>query len=303
MAREKLVQAFTEYYNHGGHNEASTLTVARWQTQHDAGATTQDIARLETASSIGLLSNTVPSTFWTLFDIYSRPDLLAAIRTELQTNALTIDPDTNQHVVDLALIRDSCPKLLSAFQEVLRVHSNGAPTRVVYEDVVLDDRYLLKAGSVLQMSAPAVNKEEAVWGTRAGGFDPSRFSNSSSKGPGRGKEAETEKPSSSPMGGREGPRATSYLSFGASPNMCPGRHFAAGEILALTAALILRYDIVPVAGRWWVPNLNAWAIAASVTPPIEEYPVRISTREEYAGEVEWSFNVREGKGRFSLITG
>lgn len=167
---------------------------------------------------------------------------------------------------------------------------------------------LAKFTSILSTSgrlplAPAVNKEEAVWGTRAGGFDPLRFSNNSSKGPGRGGEAETEKPSSSSMGGREGPRATSYLSFGASPNMCPGRHFAAGEILALAAALILRYDIVPVAGRWWVPNLNAWAIAASVTPPIEEYPVRISRREEYAGEAEWSFNVREGKGGFSLITG
>lgn len=76
-------------------------------------------ARLEAASSIGVLSNTVPSTFWTLFDIYSRPELLNEIRTELQTNALTIDPDTKKYVVDLALIRDSCPRLVSAFQETL----------------------------------------------------------------------------------------------------------------------------------------------------------------------------------------
>ena len=285
-AREKCVKAFTKYYVAGGHRDSSALTMARWKTQHDAGATTEDIARLEVASSVGVLSNTVPSTFWTLFDIYSRDDLLADIREEIKSNALVIDSSTKKHTVDLGLIRDGCPKLLSIFQETLRVHSNGAPTRVVYNDVLLDNRYLLKAGSVVQMLAPAVNKEEAVWGESAQHFDSSRF-NSITK--------EKDPPV-------ERPRATSYMSFGAAPNMCAGRHFAAGEILALAAMLILRYDITPVAGKWWTPKLNPWAIAASVTPPVEAYPVRISKRKEYAG-TSWSFNVTEGKGKFSLIVG
>lgn len=165
------------------------------------------------------------------------------------------------------------------------------------QDVVLDDCYLLKAGAVVQMLGPAVNKEKAVWGSSADRFESSRFSTPTRES-GMGKQTDT-----ATATGRERPRVTSYLSFGASPNMCPGRHFAAGEILALAAMLFLRYDIVPVAGRWWVPNLNAWAIAASVTPPVEEYPVKISARKEYAGDVEWSFNVRDGKGKFSLITG
>ena len=285
-AREKLVKAFTEYYIAGGHHDSSALTMARWRTQHDAGATTEDIARLEVSETIGVLSNTVPSTFWTLFDIYSRDELLADLREELKSNALVIDPDTQKHIVDLGLIRDSCPKLVSVFQEVLRVRSNGAPTRVVYKDVMLDDRYLLKAGSVVQMVASAVNKEETVWGTSADQFDSSRFSSFT-----KDKESSVEKP-----------RATSYMSFGASPNMCPGRHFAAGEILALAAMLILRYDITPVAGEWWTPKLNAWAIAASMSPPAEAYPVRVSARKEYAGAA-WSFNVTEGKGKFSLLIG
>lgn len=285
-AREKIVKAFTEYYTVGGHYDSSALTMARWKTQHDAGATTENIARLEVASSVGVLSNTVPSTFWTLFDIYSRDELLADIREELKLNALVIDSDTKNHIVDLGLIRDGCPKLVSVFQEVLRVHSNGAPTRVVYNDVILDDRYLLKAGSVVQLLAPAVNKEEAVWGKSAQQFDSARFSSITK---------EKDPPA-------ERPRATSYMSFGASPNMCPGRHFAAGEILAFAAMLILRYDVTPVAGKWWTPKLNAWAVAASVTPPVEAYPVRVSARKEYDG-ASWSFSVTEGKGKFSLIVG
>ena len=286
-AREEIAKAFTEYYTTGGHCDSSALTMARWKTQHDAGATIKNIARSEAASSVGVLSNTVPSTFWTLFDIYSRDELLAGIREEIKSNGLVIDPKTNKHVVDLGLIQDGCPKLVSVFQEVLRVRSNGAPTRVVHNDVMLDDRYLLKAGSVVQMLAPAVNKEEAVWGRSAQQFDSSRFSTSVTKE----KEPTVEKP-----------RATSYISFGTSPNMCPGRHFAAGEILALVVMLILRYDITPTAGNWWTPKLNAWAIAATITPPVEAYPVRVSKREEFAGAT-WSFRVTEGKGKFNLIVG
>ncbi len=118
-AREKIVKAFTEYYIAGGHYDSSALTMARWKTQHDTGAITENIARLETAGSIGVLSNTVPSTFWTLFDIYSRDELLADIRKELKENALVID--CNQHIVDLSYIRDGCPKLVSTFQEAMIV--------------------------------------------------------------------------------------------------------------------------------------------------------------------------------------
>ena len=286
-AREELVKAFTEYYTTGGHRDSSALTMARWKTQHDAGATTEDIARLEVASSVGVLSNTVPSTLWTLFDIYSRDELLTDIREELKSNGLVIDSETNTHVVDLGLIRDGCPKLVSVFQEVLRVHSSSASTRVVYNDVMLDNRYLLKAGSVVQIPAQALNKEEAVWGTSAQQFDPYRFCSSVNKE----KEPTVEKP-----------RAASYMSFGTSPNMCPGRHFAAGEILALVAMLILRYDITPTTGKWWTPKLNVGAIATSVSPPVEAYPVRVSKREEYAGAT-WSFRVTEGKGKFSLVIG
>ena len=285
-AREKLVKAFTEYYVANGHQDSSALALARWKVQHDAGATTENIARLEVAGCIGILSNTMPSTFWTLFDIYSRDELLADIREELKSNALVIDPNDNRHIVDLGLIRDSCPKLVSAFQEVLRVRSVGAPTRVVLSDVLLDDRYLLKAKSVVHMLTSAVNKEEKVWGSSAQHFDSSRFSSITKE-----KEPQVEKP-----------RATSYLSFGTSPNICPGRHFATGEILALVAMLILRYDITPVSGKWWCPKLNTQAIAAVVYPPVEAYPVRLSARKEYAG-ARWSFNVTEGKGKFSLIIG
>ena len=285
-ARESIVASFVKYYEAGGQENSSQMTYGRWKAQHDAGATTEDIARLETAAGIGILSNTVPSTFWTLFEIYSRPELLAKLREEIRMNALHLASSSNAtgvtHTIDLADIKDRCPLLLSTFQEVLRLRSNGAPTRLVYRDIMLNDQYLLKAGAVLQMPSECINREGSTWGADSTEFDPSRFiANGEQKQP---------------------KRATGFMSFGASPNICPGRHFATGEIVAMVAMLMLRYDITPSNGSWTRPRLNPRALAASVTPPKEEFRVTISPRKEFEG-AQWSFNVTEGKGRFPLIIG
>ncbi|KAF7510550.1 hypothetical protein GJ744_006396 [Endocarpon pusillum] len=282
QAREMIVASFVKYYEAGGQENSSQMTYGRWKTQYDAGATTEDIARLETAAGIGILSNTVPSTFWTLFEIYSRPELLGRLREEISKNALHVDGSSAIHTVDLADIKDQCPLLLSTFQETLRLRSNGAPTRLVYKDIVLNDQYLLKAGRVLQMPSECINRESSTWGATSSEFNPSRFMANGEQ-----------KPTN---------RATGFMSFGASPNICPGRHFATGEIVAMVAMLLLRYDITPINGHWIRPKLNPRAIAASVTPPIEEFRVTVWPRKEFKG-TNWAFSVTEGKGRYPLVTG
>ncbi len=274
-----------KYYENDGHLQSSEMTMGRWKAQHDAGATPRDIARLETAAGIGILSNTVPSTFWTIFEIYSRPNLLDKLRAEV-LDAMRDDTSTigsqSLYTIDLAKIRDACPLLVSTYQEVLRLRSNGAPTRVVYKDIMLGDRYLLKAGAVLQMPAQSINREDSTWGADADEFNPSRFIANGER--------------------KDQKRVTGFMSFGASPNMCPGRHFASSEVLAMAAMLMLRYDIKPASGEWARPRLNTRAMAASITPPVEEFLVQVSPRKEFEG-AKWTFKVTEGKGKFSLITG
>jgi hypothetical protein len=92
------------------------------------------------------------------------------------------------------------------------------------------------------------------------------------------------------------------MAWGASPNLCPGRHFATAEILATAAMLILRTDVTTVKGKWWLPKLNSKAMAAAMSPPGEAYPVRIKKRKEVEG-LEWTFVVSGQKDRFGLITG
>ncbi|OGM48315.1 putative cytochrome P450 oxidoreductase [Aspergillus bombycis] len=280
--REQLVQAFIQFYQTDGHLSASDLVYARWKVQQEAGATLEDIARLEILTGVGILSNTVPSCFWLLFDILSRPELLRTIQDEIQQNAVSID-STGTHTLDLADIRGKCPTLLSSFQETLRTRSNSGQLRVIYQDTLLNDHWLLKSGSILLIPAPAINTNSSAWGLDSGTFDPQRFTKTAQM---------TDKKL----------KASGFLSFGLSPHICPGRHFATGEILALAALLIVRYDISPMHGSWTEPKPNARAVAASLPPAAEKVEVTAVEREKYKG-VEWQTTVTPGKGTYGLIIG
>ncbi|CAD0044824.1 unnamed protein product [Aureobasidium pullulans] len=264
-----VVSAFVKYYNEGGQHEASELAQARWRVQHESGAATEDIARMETATVLGVVSNTTPSSFWMLYDVYSRPALLSQLRDEVREHALKKN-ESGEMTIDLAAMRDNCPNLLATFQEVLRTHSNSAPTRFVTDDV---------KGRVLLMPGMNMNYEPSIWGDDSQKFDPTRFKKETLK-----------------------QRPTSFMSFGASPSLCPGRHFASGEILGMAAMMILRYDITPASGKWTMPKFWKGAIAASMPFPAEPFNVTITPRDEFANTT-WSYKSTDGKGKFPLITG
>ena len=256
------------------------MTQSRWKIRKEEGQTTEDIARLESGSEIAILSNTVPSSFWMLFDIYSRPELLALLREEITQNALTIE-DNGRNIynkLDLARLRDQCPNLISTFQEVLRLRTDGAGTRFVEKDITLDKQYLLKKGSIIQIPTRSIHHETSSW-SKPGNFKYDRFITAKTQSSGR---------------------VSRFLSFGMAPNICPGRHFASGEIVALTAMILLRYEIMPEAGRWIEPELNLRGVA-TVTTPKQKTVVNFIERDAFE-EAKWEFIVTEGKGLFNLET-
>ncbi|KAH0351021.1 cytochrome P450, partial [Aureobasidium melanogenum] len=278
LGREKVVAAFVKYYNEGGQKVASELAQARWNVQHENGASTEDISRMETATVLGVVSNTTPSSFWMLYDVYSRPALLAQLRDEVREHALKKN-ESGEMIIDLAAMRDNCPNLLATFQEILRTRSTVSPTRFVMDDIVLSDKYLLKKGRVLVMPGMSMNYEPGIWGEDSRTFDPTRFKKEHLK-----------------------QRPTSFMSFGASPSLCPGRHFASGEILGMAAMMMLRYDITPVGGKWVVPKFWKDALAASLPSLAEPFNVTITPRDEFVN-MTWAYESTDGKGKFPLITG
>ncbi|KAK8115386.1 hypothetical protein PG999_007455 [Apiospora kogelbergensis] len=234
-ARETLVRAYKRYYAQGGHLQASPFIQHRYEFYLQRGVPLEDIARIEVGAAVGLISNTKPATFWLLYHVCSDELLLNACRQELMSNAV----HTRKHTrtLDMTRVKGSCPVLFSAFKETFRCHGVGIAIRQVVEDDVVDNRYLLKRGSYLLIPAQVQHRQRSIWGENVDEFDHNRFlPDESNRGPKR----------------RRNPVA--FRGFGGGATLCPGRHFAATEVLAFVALAILRFDIRPRSGRWVMPS-------------------------------------------------
>lgn len=60
------------------------------------------------------------------------------------------------------------------------------------------------------------------------------------------------------------------------------------ETLALTARMVLRFDVAPVVGTWQIPDQRQESLATNVFPPKNDVRVRVGRRRGFEG-VEWGF--------------
>lgn len=288
--REKLVDAFREYYRSGGHEDSgvSELVRSRFRHNSDFHIPLDDIARFEIGSLFAILGNTVPATFWLIFHIFSNPVVLADIRRELWQGVVTTTTTMSDtavtgtggqgnrliHTLDLNHIKTGCPILLSTFKEVLRFRGTGVSTRTVTRDHLLDNTYLLKKGSTLMIPSSVQHSDPTIWGPTVGVFDHRRFL-------GRTKDDDsTAKIRLNPV---------AFRGFGGGSLLCPGRHFASTEILALAALVAVRFDLRPTIQRgiWKAPKTDNAPRAAAVPRPDTDIEVEVRVCEQAGQEAEW----------------
>ncbi|EXJ89429.1 hypothetical protein A1O3_02496 [Capronia epimyces CBS 606.96] len=284
--REWLAERMIDYYRRGAWKRGSLMVQNRCQTGLDNQVPIEAIARLEVPGGTGILSNTVPTAFWTLVNILSRQTLLAEVRQEVE-KVFTVEkqPDADAGAgakevwtLDAAELRTKCPLLFSIYQETLRTRASFASPRYVLEDTVLEGRYLLKKGSILQIPSASLHNERSQWGDGAQDFDPYRFTQKSMV--------------------KRSPVA--FRVFGGAPALCPGRHFATVEVLCFVGMVVTRYDLSPASASastsatavepWILPPPNYGNMAASILPPLGDIAVKVSTRKGYEGR-KWQYKV------------
>lgn len=268
--RELTVEALKEYFSNQGHEQASHLEKALRAATLKYGLSLEDTARFELSNVIAILVNTIPTCFWMVFHIYSNQDLLVDLRTELDAALLVEneDGDAPKRTLDINTLKDSCPLLNSVWQETLRYRANGSSNREVMQDTVLEDRYLLKKGSVIQMPALVVHADTSVWGPSACEFDARRFIATGTKG----KKDQRKSPSA-------------FRAFGGGTTLCPGRHFARTELLALVGMLVLRFEL---RGSWPTLELDDRDMAAAIVYPGADTEVEVVERTGFETG-SWSF--------------
>ncbi|SPQ20747.1 b4576777-2013-4262-b571-3b18ab8788b6 [Thermothielavioides terrestris] len=271
-AREIAAKAMIDYMHRDGYKTASGLVKKRVAHHRDLfGLSKDDIGRGELGNTFAVLGNTAPCALWVLYHIFSDAAVLADVRRELAALVEDEGTDAEGHpvsAIDLARIKDSCPALLSTFQETLRFRAVNPGPRVVLEDVLLDGgRILLKKGSMLMIPAPVQHTDAAAWGDDARAFDHLRFARKKQPGPG-------------PDLGRPRPNnRVAFRAFGGGHVLCPGRHFAATEILSLAALLALQFDVVPTAGAWAEPTWHNSPSQAGFPVIDQDIPVELRPRD------------------------
>lgn len=142
-SRDVLTEAFVKYYTEGGldGNNSSVYARNRYEYPSKLGIPMRDVAKMEAGGSIGLVSNTMPATFWTLYHLLSDPVGLQDCRQEVSE---AVTEKNGEIYLDLDYIKNSCPILASTMQEAFRFYGIGMSARAVVEDHVLGGKYLLK---------------------------------------------------------------------------------------------------------------------------------------------------------------
>ncbi|KAI1634626.1 cytochrome P450 [Biscogniauxia mediterranea] len=279
-AREVLVRAYEAYYRQGGHSNASAFIKHRCEFYLQRGIPFADIARIEVGAAIGLISNSKPAAFWLLYHICSDSTLLSICREEL-SKGVQVRDEGSECIVDITYIKSSCPVLFSTFKEVFRVHGMGIAIRQIIEDEMLDNRILLKKNSFLLIPADVQHKLRTIWGQDANSFNYNRFIH----------ERNSNK-SSSKRDKRVNPVA--FRGFGGGSTLCPGRHFAATEILAFVSLVILRFDIKPLSGQWAMPTVKRSKPGIALHQPDNDIEIELTPRD--AGKMRWLVKFSGSKG-------
>ncbi|MCJ1394809.1 hypothetical protein MMC18_007689 [Xylographa bjoerkii] len=265
--REKVVKAFEKYFAANGDADASQLTKARASSLR-RDFEPNDLARFETVNGIAIIANTIPTTFWTMFHVFSDAELLKRVREQVSSiTTVTKEHGVVAHTIDISRIKE-VSILNSTLQESLRHRGSGTGTRYVMDDVMLDDRYLLKKGSFLIIPNHVMHFNTQAWGDSVQDFDPNRWTKSSSQKIHSG----------------------AFRGFGGGVNLCPGRFFATTEITAMIAMFAMRYDLAPVSGRWEDPEQDFTNMSLAIAPPRKKVVVDVVPRKGWEGET-WAFKL------------
>ncbi|KAI6366471.1 hypothetical protein MCOR25_005118 [Pyricularia grisea] len=253
-ARDRVHAALVGYYAAGDEvHGAAEMVQRRAGMLREAGLSAAEFGPHEITAMHGATSNTIPSLFWTVANVYLRPGLLEELRVELEGVVEVLEQDAVESKkrvrIKTADLESSCPLLANCVREALRLSSQWIGWRSTHANIEIpadrspDGRpYLLKKGVQVIMPAGITHRAPSFWSTAtaeepesskhgrdSGGvedFNPHRFT------------AQSKHKIKSTKGG------LGYMPFGGGPYLCPGRNFANDEILGFVSALVLGFDIV-----------------------------------------------------------
>nr|VWO99889.1 Uncharacterized protein [Ganoderma boninense] len=158
-----------------------------------------------------------------LYDLAASPEWIPPIREEIES-VIAADGWTKLSMAKMW-------KLDSVFRESSRFHGivMTTITRKAMKDITLIDGTFIPKGTLLAAAAHPTHHDESIY-ANAEVYEPFRFAKMR-ESDGEGLKHQFVNTS------------VDYVSFGHGKHACPGRFFAANELKALAAYIILNYDL------------------------------------------------------------
>ncbi|KAH7395512.1 cytochrome P450 [Cadophora sp. MPI-SDFR-AT-0126] len=301
FARTTAMPFFESYYAQGLLKNASAFVQGRARCARKWGLSTQEISKAEISILFAAVTNTVPNVFYMLCWIFERPTLVSSLRDEISGIVRKGERD-GEMVLDIEGLREKCPLLTACFHESLRLVKTGFSIRMVLEDTMLADEYLLKKGAIVQIPTGVLQADAQTWGPDAEAFDPHRwldgiYESSSGLANGEIPNGATDGNGKSDVYKSKEKRksqSSAFIPFGGGKNLCPGRHLAYNEIAAFVAVVVFGFEIEGVDGKERAlvkaPEMAINRLGDGSSSPRGDVRIRIRRREGLEG-VGWGFVV------------
>lgn len=264
--RYAVEEGFRRYFSTGAYLSGSELMKNRYELLVDkTDDSHKDLAKHETLNDIAVLSNTIPTTFWVIFHVFSDAQLVEKIRTQVE-GITTSEVSAQGTIRKINLEKlNQVPIISSMILETLRFRSTGTGPRLVMEDTFVGrDQYLLKKDSMVIIANRRLHFDKNAWGETADSFQPDRFC---SRVP-----------------------ANAFRAFGGGVNKCPGQAFVTPLMAAFIAMLAMRFDIIPNGDEWTDPGQDLSNMSTQIAPPKKRFMVDIIPREGMK-DIAWSCEV------------
>jgi hypothetical protein len=278
-ARERVAKGLIDYVRQKRYHKASQVIQNRVGLNLSHGFTEAEAGRSEIILLFAILGNAVPSTFWVVINIISRPHLMIEIRKEIEL-AVNDNEDGSKRI-DVSTLETSCPLFVSTYRESLRTIGNLASLRYVLRDTVIGGQYL-KKDSIIQVAGIVIHNDKRTWGEDSDQFNPRRFikTRASAALKEEPSELDLQEPAATQL--PAGVPSAAFRLFGGGSVVCPGRHFAQSEILAFVAYLLLAFDIsAPDGSPVQVPPPDDEKIPLSVLKPKGDVKIKLRRREGF----------------------
>ena len=233
--------------------------------------------------------------FWTIFEVFARPDLLSCVR-DIAKSAF----DTRAQESESVKLGNN-PLLQSIFAEVTRLRVVGIIPRMAVGGNFQLGEWSIPEGSILGLPSRTGAMNKDIWNAGTDKdphpleeFWEERFliyPNKPNSGPLRKRESASydskqeltacssilEKAPSEPTFSLKGLDGA-YIPFGGGPGMCPGRHFAKQEVVCTLARIALNYDLELQVPKAWEPKMDPAFFPLGTLPPASKIPFKIRRR-------------------------